>query len=38
LSDCSLITNEQYFSYIMTKTSHIQWNDDDARFVPDQHA
>ena len=30
--------NEQFFSYIMTRTSCIQWNDDDASFVLDQHA
>jgi len=31
--------NEQFFSYIgiMTRTSYIQWDDDDIRFVLDQH-
>ena len=29
---------EQFFSYIMARTSYIQWNDDDVRFVLDQHA
>ena len=29
--------NEQFFGYIMEKTSHIQWDDDDVRFVLDQH-
>jgi len=30
--------NEQFFSYIMARTSFIQWNDVDVRFVLDQHA
>jgi hypothetical protein len=30
--------NEQFVRYIMTKTSYIQWNDeDDVCFVLDQH-
>ena len=29
MSDCVLSPNEQFFSYIMTRTSYIQWNDDD---------
>jgi hypothetical protein len=34
-----LTPNEQFVSYIMegTCTSYIQWNDDDVRFVLDQH-
>jgi hypothetical protein len=35
-SDCCLTPNEQMFSYIMTRTSYIQWNDTDVRFVLDQ--
>jgi hypothetical protein len=38
VSDYCLTPNEQFFSYIMARTSYIQWNDDDARFVLDQHA
>jgi hypothetical protein len=30
--------NEQFYSYIMARTSYIQWNDDDyAYFVLAQH-
>ena len=29
---------EQFFSYIMARTSNIQWDDNDIRFVLDQHA
>ena len=36
-SDCCLMPNEQFFSYIMARTSYIWW-DDDVRFVLDQHA
>jgi len=32
-----LMQIEQFFSYIMARTSYIQWND-DARCLPDQHA
>jgi hypothetical protein len=35
--DYCLTPNEQYCSYIMTRTSYIQWNDGDVRFVLDQH-
>jgi hypothetical protein len=38
VSDCCLMPNEQYFSYIMARTSYIQWIDDDVRFVLDQYA
>ena len=30
--------NEQFFIYVIARTSYIQWNDDDVRFVLDQHA
>jgi hypothetical protein len=33
-----LMPNEQFFSYIMARTSYIQWNDDDVHFVLEQHA
>jgi hypothetical protein len=29
--------NEQYFTYIMARTSYIRWDDDDVRFVLDKH-
>jgi hypothetical protein len=38
VSDYCLTPNEQLFSYIMARTSYIQCNDGDARFVLDQHA
>ena len=33
-------TNEQFFSHTMTRTSYIQWydDDDDVHFVLQQHA
>jgi hypothetical protein len=34
----SALSNEQFFSYIMARTNYFQWNDDDVRFVLDQHA
>ena len=37
-SDYCLTPNEQFFSYIMARTSYIQWNDGDVRSVLDQHA
>jgi transposase len=37
MSDCCLMPNEQFFSYVMARTSYIQWNDDDVRCVLDQH-
>jgi len=38
VSDYCLMPNEQLFSYILARTSYIQWNDGDVRFVLDQHA
>ena len=38
MSDCCLTPNEQLCIYIMAKTSYIQWNVDDVRFVLDKHA
>ena len=29
---------QQFFSYIMARTSYFQWEDDEVRFVLDQHA
>jgi hypothetical protein len=37
LSDCYFMPNKKFFSYIMAKTSYIQWDDYDVRFVLDQH-
>ena len=37
LSDCYFTPNDKSFSYIMTKTSYIQWVDHDVCFVLDQH-
>jgi len=37
VSDYGLAPNEEFVSYIMTRTSYCQWNN-DARFVLDQHA
>ena len=36
-SDCFLTPMEQFCSYIMARTTNILWNDDDVRFVLDQH-
>jgi hypothetical protein len=33
-----LMPNDQFFSYILTRTSFIQWNDCDVHFVLGQHA
>jgi hypothetical protein len=30
--------NEQFFSYSMARTRYIQWDDNDVRFVLEQHA
>jgi hypothetical protein len=37
-SDYCLTPTQLFFSYIMARTSYIQWNDHDVRFVLDQHA
>jgi hypothetical protein len=36
-SEC-LAPVQQFFSYIMAKTSYFQWDDDEVRFVLNQHA
>jgi hypothetical protein len=38
MSDYCLTSSEQFFSYIMARTSYIQRNDDDVGFVLDQNA
>ena len=38
MNDCCLTTNEQYFSYFMTRKRYTQRDDDNVRFVLDQHA
>jgi hypothetical protein len=38
VSDCCLTPNEHFVSYIMARTSYIRWDEDDIRFIPDQHA
>jgi len=37
VSDCGLMPSEKFFSYIMARTSYIQWEDNDACFVLNQH-
>jgi hypothetical protein len=37
LRDCCLMQT-QFFSYIKVRTSHFQWDDDEVRFLLDQHA
>jgi hypothetical protein len=37
MSDCCLTPIQKFFGYIMAKQVHIQWDDDDVRFVLDQH-
>jgi hypothetical protein len=36
-SDCCLTPTQHLFSYIMARTINFQWNDDEVRFVLDQH-
>jgi hypothetical protein len=36
--DCYLPANDQFFSYMMARTSYIRGDDDDACFVLDLHA
>jgi hypothetical protein len=38
VSECCLALIEYIFSYIMARTSYIQWNEDDIRFAPDQNS
>jgi len=39
VSDCCLMPKWAFFYHIMARMSYIQWNDDDdVRFVQDQHA
>ena len=40
VSDCCLMPNEQFFRYVMARTSYIQWDDDDndVHFIPNQYA
>jgi predicted alpha/beta hydrolase len=38
VSDCCLTPNEQFFSYIIVRTSYIRWDDDDVHFALDQHS
>ena len=38
VSDTCLTQNEQLSTYIMARKSNIQCNDDDPRFLSDQHA
>ena len=33
----SFCTRSEWVSYIMTKTSYIRWDDNNVRFVLDQH-
>jgi len=33
VSNCCLIPNKQFLSYIMARTSYIWWDDDDVCFV-----
>ena len=37
VSDCCLMPNEKYFSYIMARTNFIRWDFIDVRIVPDIH-
>ena len=37
-SDCCVTPNEPFFSHIMVRTSYIHWNDDEFRFLQNQHA
>jgi hypothetical protein len=37
LSDYCLTPNEQFSSYFMARTSYFEWNDDEIRFLLDQH-
>ena len=37
LSDYCLVSNEQFSSYFMVRTSYFEWKDDEIRFALDQH-
>ena len=38
VSDCCVKPIQLFFSYIMARKIYFQWNDDEVRFVLDQHA
>ena len=38
VSVCCLTPNEQFFNYIIERTSYIRWGDNAVCFVLDQHA
>jgi len=38
VSDCCLTLIQQFFSYIWREQVNYQWDDDEVRFVLDQHA
>jgi len=38
MSNCCLTPNEQFFIYIMVRTSCIRCDDNDVCFILDQHA
>jgi len=37
VSDCCLTPTQKFFSYIMARTINFQWNDDEVRFVLEEH-
>jgi len=38
VSDFCLTPTQQFFSYLMARTSYIRWDDNNVRFVLDQDA
>jgi len=38
VSDKCVMPSQQFISYIMARTSNIQWDENEARFVLDTHA
>jgi len=34
VNDCCLAPNEQFFSYIMMRTSYTRWDDDNSDLLP----
>ena len=36
--DCCLTLSQQFFSYIMARTIHLQWDDEEVHFVLDKNA